>query len=59
MLKRCSNMVMPTQLRSAGSSSPNPDPPRRIALGGAQFNAYDRSTFYTREKKGYDGLSRA
>lgn len=22
MLKRCSNMVMPTQLRSAGSSSP-------------------------------------
>lgn len=31
----------------------NPDLPRRIALGGAHFNAYDRGTFYTREKKGY------
>jgi N-ethylmaleimide reductase len=31
----------------------NPDLPRRIALGGAQFNAYDRSTFYTREKRGH------
>ncbi|WP_263365523.1 oxidoreductase [Edaphobacter bradus] len=30
----------------------NPDLPRRIALD-AKLNVYDRSTFYTRETKGY------